>query len=253
MSAARRLRQSGLLVPGILSLAAFALLVSLGTWQLDRLAWKEDLIARAETRSQAPAEPLPPPADWLAFDGPAQEYRAVRLFGRFLHDDELHVYTALPSPKGQHGGQGWWVMTPMEVDGGGIVYVNRGFVPDDRKDPESRTEGRVEGSIDIEGLVQLAEPRGPFIPDDEPADNVWFTRDPVRMAAASGLPEPVAPFFVDARVSAPGGLPQGGETTLTFRNDHLGYALTWFGLAATLVGVFGFFAYGRLAGELRRA
>lgn len=249
MTSGKRLRASGLLVPGLFTLVGLAILVSLGLWQLDRLSWKEDLIARAEARSQAPARDIPDAEDWPALDLPALEYQAVRLSGRFDHDAELHVYTALSSPRGAHGGPGWWVMTPMALDGGGTVLVNRGFVPERFKSPASRPEGQVDGRVEIEGLLRLTEPQGPFIPDDEPDNNVWFTRDPGRMAAALGLDEPVAPFFVDARHAAPGGLPQGGETTLTFRNDHLGYAITWFGLAATLLGVFGFWAYGRLAGE----
>lgn len=247
MTALSRLRSSGILLPGLLALAGLIVLVSLGAWQLERLAWKQDLIARVDARSQGPAEPLPDPEDWRDLDPAAYEYRPVRLAGQLRHDDELHVYTALSSPRGAYGGPGWWVMTPLELDGGGIVLVNRGFVPEARKDPGSRAEGQVTGLVEIEGLMRIAEPQGTFVPDDEPDNNVWFTRDPVRMAAALGVEGPVAPFFVDARESAPGGLPRGGETVLIFRNDHLGYALTWFGLALTLVGVFGVWAYGRLA------
>jgi surfeit locus 1 family protein len=247
MTTFARLQASGIVLPGALALAGLAVLVSLGAWQLERLAWKQDLIARTEARSQAAPELLPVPPDWARLDPDRYEYRAVELEGRFRHADEVHVYTALSSPRGAHGGPGWWVMTPLELDGGGTVFVNRGFVPESHKDAATRPEGQVTGDVEISGLVRMAEPQGPFIPDDEPDNNVWFTRDPARMAAALGLEGPVAPFFIDAREPAPGGLPQGGETVLTFRNDHLGYALTWFGLAATLVGVFGFWAYGRLS------
>jgi surfeit locus 1 family protein len=249
MTTLTRVRSAGIMLPGLLTLVGLTVLVSLGLWQLDRLAWKLDLIARAEERSQAPAEALPPPESWPALDPAEYEYQAVRLSGRFDHSSELRVYAALSSPRGPYGGAGWWIMVPMELSDGGIVFVNRGFVPEARKDPSSRLEGLVDGVVDIRGLMRVAEPQGPFVPDDEPGNNVWFTRDPVRMAEATGLEGPVAPFFVDALESAPGGLPQGGETILTFRNDHLGYALTWFGLAGALVAVFGFWAYGRLAAD----
>lgn len=249
MSMVDRIREAGLLLPGVFALGGLAILVSLGAWQLERLVWKNDLIQRAEIRSQAPPEPLPPPATWPGLDARSYEYQAVHVTGEFRHDDELHVYTALSSPRGRHGGPGWWVVTPLEIQSGHIVFVNRGFVPETHKHAETRSEGQVEGPVEIVGLVREPEPQGLFVPDDNPESNVWFTRDPERMAEVLGIDALVAPFFVDARESPPGGLPQAGETVLTFRNDHLGYALTWFGLALTLVVVFGFWAYGRLAGR----
>ncbi len=247
MTAGARLHKSGVLLPGLFALVGLAILVSLGLWQVERLGWKQELIAVTETRSQADPVALPPVESWSGLEESAYEYRPVRFAGVFDHARELYVYTALSNPRGEHGGPGWWVMTPLTLPEGGTVFVNRGFVPDSRRAPDTRSEGLTEGTVEIVGLMRAPEPRGPFVPDDDIAENTWFTRDPAPMADALGLAGPVAPFFVDAATPAPGGLPQGGETTLSFRNDHLGYAITWFGLAATLVAVFGFWAYGRLA------
>ncbi len=240
-----------LLVPGLFTLVGVVTLVTLGLWQLDRLAWKNGLIERAQTRSEAAAEPLPPADEWATLDASDYEYRAVTLTGTFRHDDEVHVYTALSNARGASSGPGWWVMTPLALGDGSVVVVNRGFVPEAAKDPAVRAEGQIAGEVTVEGLMRAPEVQGTFVPDDDAAANVWFTRDPARIAAAHDLEDPVAPFFIDARETPPGGLPQGGETRLTFRNDHLGYALTWLGLAATLLGVFAVWAYGRLAGDRR--
>lgn len=235
-----------IVIAGLLTLAGLTVLIGLGVWQLERLQWKQNLISMVQSRSEAPATDVPPPAEWQGLESEDYEYRAVRLSGTFLHDHEAHVYGALSEPRGRFGGPGWWVMTPMELTSGGIVIINRGFVPEARKDPATREEGQVEGPVRIEGLMRAPEAQGPFVPDDDPARNMWFTKDPARIAAAHRLEGPVAPFFVDARGLAPGGLPQGGETRLVFRNDHLGYAITWFGLAAALAGVFAFWARARL-------
>ncbi len=228
--------------------AASTVLVALGTWQVQRLAWKEALIAAADARAGAAAVDPPPLADWPGFRPDDHIYRKVTLTGRFRHDQEIHVYTTLTRPKGDYGGPGYWVMTPLARDDGTIIIVNRGFVPLDFKAPATRAAGQVAGRVTVTGLMRAAEPRGRFTADDDREKNVWIRRDPERFAEFLGLPaESVAPFFVDAAAgSSPGGLPQGGETRLAFTNNHLQYALTWYGLAAVLVIVFGLFIRARL-------
>lgn len=235
----RTTRRQALLFTGA-TLAALAVLVSLGTWQVRRLAWKEDLIARVDARVHAAPEPLPPPDTWAGLTAEAIEYRPVRLSGSFDHGREVHVFIALGEPKGPLGGQGYFVLTPLALEGTDrVVFVNRGFVPLDRKDPASRPEGQVAGTVAVTGLMRPAEARSWLSPTDDVARNVWFVRDPATMAAATGLdPAKVAPFTVDEVAGeTPGGLPQGGETVIAFPNSHLGYAVTWYGLAAALVGV----------------
>ena len=237
-----------LLWPTLATLAALALLIALGTWQLERRQWKHDLIDRVTERTEARPVALPDPSSWPTLDPAAWEYRPVVARGVFDDQAETLVFTSLPDPKGPHGGPGYWVMTPLALAGGGTVLVNRGFVPARAKSPAARAEGRVDGIRRVEGLLRLSERPGLFTP--EPAADTWYVRDVAGIARARGIADP-APFFVDALGGAPGGLPQGGETRLDFRDDHLGYALTWYGLAAALAVVY--LAFHRARGRFGRA
>jgi len=237
-----------LLWPTVFAVLGCAILAALGTWQLQRLTWKEGLIRDASERSREAPQPVPIEADWTRLDRPQTEYRHVSLSGTFRHQDEVHVFTDLPDAKGPAKGIGYWVLTPLVQDDGSIVLINRGFVPKGREDPATRAEGQVGGRASVTGLMRWSEERNLFTPADVPAKGEWYTRDTGAIAAARGLKR-VAPFFVDADASAPGGLPQGGETRLTFPNRHLEYALTWYGLAGALVVVYGVFARRRWNGR----
>lgn len=241
---ARPGRKRGLVAPTVAMLAAFAVLVGLGYWQLQRLAWKQELIQAATERAAAPAEPFPIEADWPRLDRSGIEYRHVTAKGTFRHGDEALVFTELTEPKGPARGVGYWVMTPLVQEDGSTIIVNRGFVPKDRAAPASRAAGLVEGPVEVQGLLRWSEDRNAFTPADDPAKGEWFTRDPAAIAKARGL-QRVAPFYLEAETSPPGGLPQGGETRLTFPNRHLEYALTWFGLAAALLAVYAAFVWTR--------
>lgn len=232
--------------PTVLSVVALVVLVGLGTWQLQRLDWKNDLVARVNARIELAAEPLPDPATWSSLDTDALEYRPFVASGVFDHGAEIHVFTSLPDAKGEHGGPGYWVLTPLRMEGGGTVLVNRGFVPEAFKSPRSRAAGLTEGPVRIEGLLRRSRSPAVFQPEPNLAKNIWFARDVPAMAAWRGLQEP-APFFLDARASPPGGLPQGGETRVVFRNTHLEYAITWYGLALALIAVY--LAYLRALGS----
>jgi surfeit locus 1 family protein len=155
----------------------------------------------------------------------------------------------LSEPKGRFSGQGYWVLTPLELGSGAIVIVNRGFVPIERKDPSTRREGQIEGPVTVTGFLRMPEVGNWFTPANKPARGAWYRRDPAEIARHFSLAR-AAPFMIDADAAAvPGGLPQGGETRLVFANTHLGYALTWFGLALALLGVFTVFAGQRLRGK----
>ncbi|MCJ2013856.1 SURF1 family protein [Methylobacterium sp. J-076] len=204
-------------------------LLGLGTWQVQRRAWKLDLIARTEARVHAPASPAPGPAEWGRI-GPGDAYRHVRLGGRFLHDRETLVQAVTED------GAGFWVLTPLRREDGSLVLVNRGFVPGDRKNPATREAGQVPGPVEVTGLLRLTEPGGAFLRTNDPAGGRWYSRDVAAIAAARGLSD-VAPYFVDADAAPnPGGLPTGGLTVVAFPNSHLVYALTWYGLALMLAG-----------------
>jgi surfeit locus 1 family protein len=237
-----------LIAPALLVLCALAVLVSLGNWQVRRLAWKEDLIARVAERPNEPVQLLPTASEWASLDVGAGEYRPFRLTGHFLHDKEALVFTSLPDPKGQFGGPGFWVVTPFALSNGGTVLVNRGFAPQGRHLPADRGETLSGETTSVVGLMRPDEKRGVFTPADRPEENVFYARSVADIAAAKGLSPPVAPFTIDlvAAETPPGGLPQAGETRMIFANNHLQYAVTWYGLALALLAVFGFYARGRL-------
>lgn len=177
----------------------------------------------------------------------AYAYRHVTLSGTFDHDREVHVFRPLEDAKGPAHGIGDLVLTPLRLASGAVVIVNRGFVPLERLDPATRIAGQIGGEVTLTGLMREPESRNLFTPADDAARNQWYTRDPAAIAATEGLGR-VAPFTIDADASAvPGGLPQGGETLLDIPNNHLSYAMTWFGLALALVGVFAVYAGRRLA------
>jgi surfeit locus 1 family protein len=241
----RREALRSLLWPAVFTLAVLPILLGLGIWQLQRLAWKEGLIASIHAEISKPPAPLEQPPDaWKELG--AYEYRPVSGTGHFRHGDERRLFAS------GDGATGWHIYTPLETEGGHILFVNRGFVPEALKDPATRAAGEVEGQVTVTGLVRKPAVKGWFDPDPDPVHNVWYWRDLGAMTAS--LPEAdrarVLPFFVDAAAEPanPGGWPKGGVTRLDIPNRHLEYVLTWFGLAATLLAVFAAFAWMRLRG-----
>jgi surfeit locus 1 family protein len=212
----------------LVAVAAFAGLLALGHWQLERRLWKLDLIARVERQLAAEPVPAPPPAAWAAIGKP-DEYRRLRVEGEFLH--ALATCTQAVTVRGP----GCWLMTPLRTREGWLLLVNRGYVDDEHRDPASRAEGQLGGLVSVSGLLRLSEPEGGFLRHNLAAENRWYSRDVAAIAAARLLPaEAVAPYFLDADSSVAGG-PVGGLTVLHFRNNHLVYALTWYGLAAMVL------------------
>jgi surfeit locus 1 family protein len=243
----KRAKWRVLIGPTIFTLIGLIFLCELGFWQLSRLAWKEDLIARVTAQTVLPPVPVPPEADWPKV-GVAQEYLHVTVSGKFDNGREALAYALLSEPKGKFSGPGYWVMTPLVTASGATIIINRGFVPLAHMDAASRAAGRIEGETTVTGLLRLPEKRNWFTPADDIKKAIFQERAPAVLAKAYGLAR-VAPFFIDADATPNiGGLPQGGETRLVFPNDHLQYAITWFGLALALMLVFLVFA-GR---ELRR-
>lgn len=235
----------GLVAPSIAAACAVAMLIGLGTWQVKRLAWKEGLIATVTARLAAPPTQLAPPADWARLDPAREEYRRVTFSATFANDKEALVYTTGSSLRGGDTGPGYWVFTPARF-AGGTVMVNRGFVPEGRQNPATRPQGEIAGSMDIVGIMRWPELPGLFTPAAEPAKNLWFSRDSTAIAAAKEI-GPVAPFYIDQESpAAPGGLPQAGILKPSFPNSHLGYAFTWYGLAAVMAVSFAVWFAGRL-------
>lgn len=208
-------------------LVLVAVFLALGTWQVQRLFWKLDLIARVESRVHADPVPVPARAEWPAVSREEDEYRRVTATGLFQHDKTVLVQAVTER------GAGFWVLTPLLLPDETAVLVNRGFVPADRRDPAARVASELAaGPVTVTGLLRLSEPGGAFLRANDPAADRWFSRDVAAITAAKGL-SGAAPYFIDADATPnPGGLPVGGLTVVTFRNSHLVYALTWYALAA---------------------
>jgi surfeit locus 1 family protein len=236
----------GIIEPTVFAGAGIAILIGLGVWQLDRKVWKENLIEAVTTRIARAPEHLPARGDWPRLVQESNEYTHVTFPAEFLEGQEALVYFAGSPFRPDVTGPGFWVFAPAQLAGGSIVLVNRGFVPLDRKDPATRPQGNVRGTVDIVGVMRWPEARGTFTPADDTKGNVWYLRDPKAMAAAKKWAS-AAPFYIDQESPVPpGGLPLPGKIVVTLPDDHLQYALTWFGLALALAGVYVVWLVGRL-------
>jgi surfeit locus 1 family protein len=247
------------------ALILFGGFVALGTWQLKRLGWKLDLIARVERRVHAPAVVVPAAAQWSELTAVNDEYRRVRATGTFLNESETLVQAATEL------GAGFWVLTPLQLADGSVVLINRGFVPPDRRDRAVHGAGEPATPATVTGLLRMTEPGGAFLRRNNPGTNHWYSRDVQAIAAARGLRH-VAPYFVDAEepdvehaaadaasmravsaraagdadndltdpagapVTATGRPPVGGLTIISFHNNHLIYSITWYTLAFMVAG-----------------
>jgi surfeit locus 1 family protein len=243
---ARRLR-SGLVLPALLALLAIVTFIGLGTWQVQRKAWKEALVESLEQRLSAAPVDLPPRNRWAKLDPAKDEFRHVKFSAAFVPGADALVYTTGSALRSDVSGPGYWVFAPAQLAAGGIVLVNRGFVPEGRQDPAARAVATAAGRADLVGVMRWPESRGVFSPKDDPVRNLWFTRDPAGIAAAKGWGE-VAPFYVELESpQASGGLPRAGPLTANLRNEHLQYAITWYGLAMVVAVMFGYWLRGRAA------
>lgn len=238
------IRLRPLLWPTLFSLPVLVLCLGLSAWQLERREWKRGILHRIAVNQAA----APVSLDELVKGDPLDhEYGRAKLAGTFLHDKEFHL--AARSMKNTVGMQ---IVTPVRTDDGRIVLFDRGWVPSEKKDPATRTAGQIPGHVELTGIVRRTQVQRQFAPDNAPDKNVWFHVDvPLMRKMAGGAPDPkLDTFFLEADATPnPGGLPIGGQTHLDIPNDHLQYAITWFGIALALIGVY--FAYhwenGRLS------
>jgi surfeit locus 1 family protein len=244
-------RRRGSVWAGVIVLAAFAVLVSLGTWQLERKAWKQGVIATLEQRVNTDPVPLPAAGQWPRLTPTDDEYRRVRFTATLDPTQEALVYTAGSALRKDVSGVGYWVLSPARLPGGGIVVVNRGFVPESGKDSKARA-APLPGPIEIVGALRWPEPPGLFTPAGDLGRNTWYARDHVPIAAVkgwgqdSGQAGSVAPFYVEQESPVPaGGGPKPGRLVPQLPDNHLQYAVTWYGLALMLVGVAGAFVLSR--------
>jgi surfeit locus 1 family protein len=212
----------------VFALPTLLMLIALGLWQLERLAWKLDVIGQREAALTAPAHDLGANPERLNLN-----FTRVRIVGRLLHEHEIHQ-VAPP----RRGRLGYHILTPMIRDGAtALVLVDRGWVPSDRKEAASRLEGSTDGPVVISGIARQPGRPGWFTPENEPDRNIWYWRDIQAIEAQRGID--LLPIIIEAD-GAPnrGGYPIGGQTRIVLPNNHLGYAITWFGLAVGLVAVY---------------
>jgi len=239
-------QRGGMIGATVFAVAGIAVLLGLGKWQLERRVWKESLIATVTARLARAPEQLPPRANWPQLTPEANEFARVTFSAEFINDEEALVYTAGSAFRTDVQGPGYWVFAPARLAGGSIVLIDRGFVPADRKDPASRLQGVPHGVIDIVGVMRWPETRGIFTPADDPKSNVWYLRDPKAIAAAKKW-DATTPFYIEQEAPVPvGGWPTPGKLVVNLPDNHLQYAITWFGLALGLAGVYGVWLLGRL-------
>jgi len=221
-----------LLWPTLITVSGVAFLIFLGSWQVERLSWKQGLI---DARSAAlAAGPVALPDTQML--EPGFDLRRVVIHGRFLHEREIYVLNRTHnSVAGVH------VITPLKrrpADGGGTVLVNRGWVPQERTRPTTRADGLTTGEVEVIGIVRIGiTARSSFTPPNDPAKGIWFAPDPEIMAKSAGIE--ASNFIIEA---GPGdnsdALPVGGQTVTNLVNNHLSYALTWYGLALALCVIY---------------
>jgi surfeit locus 1 family protein len=234
-----------LVLPILFSVAAFATFVSLGTWQLQRKAWKDAVTYALDTRLTATPAELPPRMRWPNLTASADEFRRVKFTAAYVPGEEALVFAGGGSTfRPDVGGPGYWVFAPARLSDGSTVVINRGFVPEGRQDPSTRPALDT-APQEMVGVMRWPESATWFTPAGERSRNVWFLRDPLEIAAAKGWAN-VAPFFVELESPGPpGGLPQPGPLRVKLRNEHLQYAITWYALAGVVVVMFAIWLRGR--------
>jgi surfeit locus 1 family protein len=235
MSAARR----GLWVPSLAVLIAFAILVALGTWQLQRKTSKEELINTLTRRFAAGPVDLPPQAQWASLRQDRDEFTRVKFRAEYPPAKEALVWATGSGLRDDVKGPGVFVFTPARLASGDTIAVNRGYVADQKPTGATARPAPVQGAVEITGILRWPEPKGWELttPYDKGAQ-LWFVRDQVAMAQEYGWQQ-VAPFYIEREAQQPAdGLPPPGPLKPNLPNNHLQYAVTWYGLAAVLLGVF---------------
>lgn len=220
--------------------AVIAILVWLGSWQLNRLTWKENLIAQVEARVGLSPQPIPAPHTWDQMIPEDYNFTPSTARGTYQFDYEAYVFTTLHTPRGTSGGQGVWVMTPLLLEDGHLIYINRGFVPYETWLDGTQTWDPPADTVTVTGLLRRPELQDFFATDPDLTTRLFNRRDTRFIARQLQMNEEkvsqLALFYLDTAANSTGRLPQGGETEQTFSNSHLQYMVTWYGLALAVLG-----------------
>ncbi|HEV7600816.1 MAG TPA: SURF1 family cytochrome oxidase biogenesis protein [Bradyrhizobium sp.] len=242
-------RRRGIAGLGIFTFLTLALLIGLGIWQLQRRAEKHALIAQLTERLAAAPGALPSPAQWSALTPAGDEFRRVRFSATYESGPDAMVYSSGSAIRDDVSGPGTWNFLPARLGSGGTVVVNTGFVQNtmqDRVQQDRAVTPLVTGqSVTMTGYIRFPESAGALTPAENLAKRLWFTRDHLVMARALGWGE-VAPFYIDLEQPVPeGGVPKPGPLEVHLKDDHLQYAITWFGLAGAVLIAFGVWLRGQ--------
>ena len=229
---------------GLFTLAMVAVLLGLGFWQLQRRAEKHRLIAALDERLAVAPAALPQLSAWAVLTPDKDEFRRVTFTATYAPLPDAMVYSSGSAVRDDIAGPGAWAFLPVRLASGEIVAVNAGFVQNtmqDRAQQDRATSRLVTGQpVTLTGYLRFPEGEGLFTPAENTGKRLWFTRDVPAMARALGW-GPIAPFYVDLESPVPSsGVPKPGPLHVHLKDDHLQYAITWFGLAAVVVIAFGF-------------
>jgi cytochrome oxidase assembly protein ShyY1 len=245
VSATRR----GIAGLGIFTALTLALLIGLGVWQLQRRVEKHALIAQLTERLAAPPETLPLPTQWSTLTPGRDEFRRVRFSATYESRPDAMVYSAGSAIREDISGPGTWAFLPARLPTGETIVIDTGFVQNtmqDRAQQDRAVARLVTGApVTLTGYIRFPEVAAALTPRENIAKRLWFTRDHLAIARGLGWGE-VAPFYVDLETPAPeGGIPKPGPLEVHLKDDHLQYAITWFGLAGVVVIAFGVWLKGQ--------
>jgi len=215
------------LIPTLITVPALILLFSLSFWQFSRLVWKNNLIKEIDYQIQQPVIYLPDEIDAKTYS-----YRKVKVEGKFLHDHEMYLYGGSIEFKGKNG---YYVITPLQTRNNKIILVNRGWVPEELKDPTKRLETLTPQLTEVRGSIMIDGEKGLYVHDNQPDKNLWFYINLEEMQ--SYLKLPIEKFYILAEYEK-NTLPIGRNVTPNIRNSHLGYALTWLFAAISLIVIY---------------
>jgi surfeit locus 1 family protein len=245
-------RRRGVAGLGIFTVLMLALLLGLGFWQLQRRVEKHALIAALTERLATPPDTLPLPEQWSALTSADDEFRRVRFSATYQSGPDVMVYSSGSAVRLDIAGPGTWAFLPARLAGGGVVVVNTGFVQNtmqDRAQQDRAVTPLITGApVTLTGYLRFPEAAGLLTPRENPDKRLWFTRDTGAMARQLGWDQGgrVAPFYVDLESPVPqSGIPKPGPLEVHLRDDHLQYAITWFGLAGAVLVAFGVWFLGQ--------
>lgn len=238
---------------GVVTLVIVAVLIGLGVWQLQRRTQKHALVAALTERLAGAPQPLPLPVQWSALTPARDEFRRVAFTATFAGLPDAMVYSSGSAIRADVPGPVTWAFLPAMLPGGGSVVVNAGFVQNtmqDRAQQDRAVKALVTGApVAMTGYIRFPEAAGVLTPREDVTKRLWFTRDHLAMAQALGwgsVPDKIAPFYVDLEAPAPdSGIPKPGRLDVQLKDDHLQYAITWFGLAGAVVIAFGAWVRGQ--------